>query len=673
MNPVKKKVALLPVLALLAGMLFGCGTKQEVEQMPAEAPTQVTVQETLPPVPADGNPMDVTCKGSYTGGVDADTVVAKSGSGELTNGQLQAWYWAAVASYRERVGAAQPDYEIPLDRQDCPIDDSVNSWQQYFLKVALQNWHTAQALYDLGEENGLPVEEEHQHLEKYHDANLVDIPAVKYLYREVDYFVPNTMHQAWLDNIPTMLDTIAQEQGLADGEALAQEAFGTTKEDLTEMVRLYNWGYMYDTNLSYYIETTDDEVENWFEEHEAEYAKQGITKDSGKYVTFRQIFLVPEESEDYPGLTVDIAEDGTVTCDEALWLACEEDAQDLITKWKKFKRGRTEGAFGDFASKYSMDPSTNMDGGAFRMVERGQMIEPIDSWIFEEGRKNLDYTTIRTQYGVHILCYSSDTDIWYAHSQEDLTAQKQRQTILSARDSYDMTVTYSAITLAEKGNGICMDRLLYEDLAHERFPEVPLYLQQDYGRTKYGNYPLRTNGCGITTLAMIASYMLDDELTSPEMCRKFGRYSTEGGTDVTLFVYEPANMGFYNWTIYEDDEAYQALKDGYMLVSLHKEGYWTRAGHYLVIEKLNEDGTIQVRDSNLFNYGRLEGHKKDAHEWDTIPPSCKVYWAFNKKVTRIPACSRCGDGHTMMLQEDYLCHKCRPALLRRDTYLSVDG
>lgn len=675
MKPVKKFIMGLLALTMLANLLFGCGGERTEGAVPT-APAQTSSPETqppLPPLPSDGNPNDVTCKGTYSGAVDADTVVARSGSGALTNGQLQAWYWAAVASHREKTDVAQPDYEIPLDRQSCPMDSSVNSWQQYFLKAALQNWHTAQALYLQAQEVPLPVEEAFSPNEKWRAENMVDIPAMKYLYRENPYFQPNTMHQAWLDNIPTLLDTIAQEQGLADGEALAQEAFGTTKADLTEMVKLYNWAYMYDTNLSYYIETTDDEVESWFAEHEDEYAQQGITKDSGKYVTFRQILLVPEEREDYPGLTVEIAEDGTVTCGEELWLACEEDARDLIVKWVKHKRGRTEGIFGDFASKYSMDPSTAIDGGAFRQVEKGQMVEPIDNWIFEEGRKKLDYTTIRTKYGVHILCYCSDTDIWYARSQEDLTAQKQRQTILSAREGYDMTVTYSAITLGEKGSGISMDRLLYEDLAHERFPEVPLYLQQDYGHTMYGGYLLRTNGCGITSYAMLASYMVDDELTPPEMCARFGQYSTERGTDVTLMMYEAPAMGIYHRKTYDMDEALEALKDGHILISIQTPGYWTRGGHYIVVEKLNEDGTVQVRDSNIFNYKRIESHKQDKHTWESITEDNKTMWIIEKKLTRVPACSRCGDGHTRMLQEDYLCHKCRPALLRRDTYLGVVG
>ncbi len=669
----RRKKSLLLLAALLAGMLFGCGgevKETETETAAVEATVETTA-ETLPPVPEDGSPKDATCKGTYSGTPEMDQVVASAGEGELTNGQLQAWYWSAVASYRENHPEEGPDDTIPLDRQACQIDGSVNSWQQYFLKQALNNWHTAQAMYALGQEQGLPVEEEFEPYEHWRAEHMVDIPAAKFLYREEKSFQPNTMHQTYLDDLPAMMEKIAAEQGYANGEDLARSAFGTTLDALVDMAELYNQGYFYHTNLSYFFVRDQKEIDSWFQEKEAEYEKQGITWDSGRYVDFRQILLVPQPSEDYPGLTVEVSEDGTVTCDEALWTACQEQAEELLKKWRTNGRPRSEGAFSALAAKNSMDLGTAAAGGAYRRVEKGQMIGPIDEWIFDEARKAKDVTTIRTEYGIHILFFSQAVDIWESKVEEDVRANAQRQIILNAREQYPMTVNYSAITLAEAQGGVTMDRLLYADIAHERFPEVPLYLQQDYTHTMYGAHLLRTNGCGITSYAMLASYMMDEELTPPEACRRYGMYSKEHGTDVTLMIYEPPAMGFYNRFAESDEDALQALKDGHILISIQTPGYWTRAGHYIVVEKMNEDGTVQVRDSNIFNYSRIEGHKQDKHTWESITEDNKKMWIIDKKLTHIPICSRCGDGESHFLESSYLCHKCRPALLRRNTYLSM--
>ena len=138
-----------------------------------------------------------------------------------------------------------------------------------------------------------------------------------------------------------------------------------------------------------------------------------------------------------------------------------------------------------------------------------------------------------------------------------------------------MDVTYSDIILAEEpesGLGLSYSDILYPDIAHQRFPEVPLYLQQDYGVTRYGNYPLRTYGCGITSLAMLSSYMTDTELTPPILCERYGSYCSEWGTDYTIFRREPPNMGYYlRDQVFDPDVALAALEDGYPLILLSDE------------------------------------------------------------------------------------------------------
>ena len=145
-NRTRYLAAALCAVMLLQG-LTGCGKKPPVKETTVPS-TAETTQPTVPAtVPRDGNPGDVTCKGSYTAdSVDASAVVATLGDEKLTNGQLQVYYWMEVASYRQAAQETAPDFDKPLDTQPCEIDDSVANWQQYFLKRALLSWHSAQAL-----------------------------------------------------------------------------------------------------------------------------------------------------------------------------------------------------------------------------------------------------------------------------------------------------------------------------------------------------------------------------------------------------------------------------------------------------------------------------------------------------------------------------------------------
>lgn len=670
------------VLALaMALLLCGCEETDIDDHKETEATTAVTTEATIPAtVPADGNPDDVTCRGSYTGQA-ADAVVATSGAAELTNGRLQVWYWAEVSQYRQENHEVMPDFDLPLDTQVCEIDSSVNSWQQYFLKQALSAWHSAQALIQQSQTVPMPTEAAYQPNPMNHEKYMTGMPATEVLYGYHSHYRPNSMHQAYLDEIPQMLEDLAREKGYQNAQAMAQEAFGASAEELEAYAASSNRSYMYFTTLSHSIEPTEAELD-------AFHAEQNSAASPEISVDFRQILLVPRDvlqPDDRPDWqqkqepmepvvleAVAVDSDGTVTCSAEAWTICEEEARAMLTQWQK--NNGTEATFGETAHRYTMDPGTKVNGGRYQGIRKGQMTKVIDDWCFDPARQVGDTAILRSEYGVHILYFSGSRPLDREAAETEYYRQQQNALIAAAKESYPMEVTYSAIRLQEAQGTVSAGDVLYPDIAHERFPEVPLYLQQDYPSTMYGGFKITTNGCGITSFAMVASYLTDDEKTPPEMCDLYGRYSHANGTDGMIFNIESAVMGFYlREKTYDVRVAKKALEDGHLVVSIQHPGYWTRGGHYIVCESMNEEGLVQVRDSNIYNYMRLHAHKEDLHKWGDITRDGSGYWIFDYKITRIPACSRCGapEGVTRsLLQSDYICEKCSPAILRRSTYLN---
>lgn len=633
----KKPFAILLSLLMLLGCLSGCGGTNA----PADPTVPETTQAPAPTAPSDGDPDDVTCKGSYSAGsFDADAVVAQVEDYQLTNEQLQAWYAMAVAAFRQETRRdAAPDFSYDLAVQTCPIDDDVNSWQQYFLKQALNAWHSACALELQSRVQELPTEDAYQPSLDNYEKYMAGMPATDYLYGYNPLYQPNSMHDAYLTALPETLEDLAAEKGYAGLDALA-EALGTTADALTDAARLYNYSYMYFTTLSYYIECTGADI----------VALLDADADEGNYVDIRHILLLPENGG---------------------WDACLAEAEELLAYWEK-KTKHNEAAFADLANQNSDDEATALDGGAYHQLRQGQLAEELDSWCFDEARQAGDTVILQTDEGVHILYFSGSTAIAYAQAEETMTKNSLAELVSIARKRYPAQIDYSAITLAQAEAALSFSDVLYPDIAHERFPEVPLYLQQDYAGTMYGGFELRTNGCGITSFAMLASYMADDELTPPEMCALYGSYSHRNGTDGMIFTYEPAANGFYLLEkTYEPTVAKAALENGHLVISIQHKGYWTRGGHYIVLERINENGMVQVRDSNIYNYQRISSHAQDQHTWGSITSAGSGYWIFQQKITHLPACCRCGEGDSSILAEDYLCHKCRPALLRRSTYLEV--
>ena len=144
-----------------------------------------------------------------------------------------------------------------------------------------------------------------------------------------------------------------------------------------------------------------------------------------------------------------------------------------------------------------------------------------------------------------------------------------------------------------------------------------------------------------------------------------------------MFTEAPPQLGYFLYKrsgVWKDVE--DNLKEGRMAISLQVKGYFTRAGHYLVISELLDDGKVVLRDSNLYNYTRLPEHKEDKFKPQKLLPNNQGFWIYDNKVVTVPNCSRCGDPHQELMPQlfkdnDYVCHKCIPALERRTAFLDL--
>ena len=691
MKHIQRGMAAILVLAMLLPLLAGCGAGGKEPASTTETPqTSVTepVVETVPAptVPEDGNPEDVTCKGSYSSqSVDTQAVVAvitrnpetlvqeteeteetteatEAAEEEeavpepapveitLTNEQLQVWYWMEVAAFRAS-GQEGPDFEQSLDTQLCDLDDTAITWQQYFLDRALDSWYTSQGLIQLSQDFGMPTEEAYNPNLWYHELYLIDIPATKYLYGFNKSYSPNQLHQDYLDSLPQVLEELAADCGFGSVAELAKAAAGAEEAALQEYARVYNLAYMYYASLHYYMEPEEETVAA----RAAEYASL-----TGKTVDIRHILLIPQEDT------------------EEAWAACEEEARAMLTEFLA-KNDHSEPRFAELAHEKSQDSGSALRGGIYYAIQPGQLTEELDAWCFEETRQSGDTEVIRGSQGWHILYFSASTQNSYAAAREALMTEAGALVREAAMENYLVEVDYSAIALYEGDSSLFSGAdLLYPDVAHERYPTAPLYLQQDYVGSPYGNYTINYHGCGITTMSMLASYLTDEDLTPPIMAAKFGRYCYASGTDSMLFAAEPATVGFYLVKrTYDWKEAQAALQEGHTVVSLQQKGFWTIAGHFLLIQEEKENGKLIIRDSNIFNYATLPGHKVDEFEWASVTAAGSGYWIYEKKVTRIDACVRCGQGTgeagAGMFVEEYTCEKCTEALQRRGQYLNLCG
>lgn len=134
----------------------------------------------------------------------------------------------------------------------------------------------------------------------------------------------------------------------------------------------------------------------------------------------------------------------------------------------------------------------------------------------------------------------------------------------------------------------------------ESLASVPLYFQTDYPDQRFGSGTVATSGCGITSLAMVASYMTSHAYYPDELADYFGGY---GENNVQRMEYA-SDMLQLPWHQAENfHEVMAALEEGNMVILLmNHESIFTESQHFIVLTGLTADGKIMVHDSYAPNY-----------------------------------------------------------------------
>lgn len=396
--------------ALIAIVVTGLGGVKTAEaSVTAES---VEVVETT--IPADGNPADETAKGSYTASdedviANAETVVATMGDHQLTNNQLQVYYWMEVQSFLSSYGSYASyfglDVSQPLDTQVCGISENGETWQQFFLAGALNTWRNHQALAAEAEKAGYVLEE-----------------AV----------------QQELANIPATLEQNAVMYGFESVEQLLAYNVGgaATMEDYLHFMNLYYPGTLYFNEQVEAYQPTAEEVEAYFTENEQTYLESGLTRED-QYVNVRHVLIMPEGA--------DSSNIRTETFDEAAWETSRVKAEELLAGWEA--GDKSEDSFAALAKEHSQDGSA-ANGGLYTDVAKGQMVEAFENWCFDETRQTGDYGLVKTEFGYHLMFFVSSRPVWTDYAESDMKNQNASQLLSDILVNYVPEADFEKILLA---------------------------------------------------------------------------------------------------------------------------------------------------------------------------------------------------------------------------------
>lgn len=343
----------------------------------------------------------------------ADVVIAELGDEELTNSELQIFYWMQVyefanyyGSYLSYVGL---DMTQPLDSQTCAYDDTM-TWQQYFLDVAVETWQRYQLLCELADEADFELSED---------------------------------EQAGLEAVPESLKTMAEQYGYDTVEQMLQDDLGPgcTQEAYLDYIEICTVAMAYYNSIYSDMTPTDEQVEAYFTAHEAEFKESGITKESGLVSDVRHILVAIE------GGTTD--ENGTTTYTDAEWEACYDKAEAILNEWRSGEA--TEESFAALVAENTDDGGSASTGGLYEgITATSSYVEEFRAWAVDMSRQPGDTEIVKTQFGYHIMYFVEGEPEWKTTATSQYMAEELENMLEAAEEKWPTKINYSKIVLGER-------------------------------------------------------------------------------------------------------------------------------------------------------------------------------------------------------------------------------
>lgn len=173
------------------------------------------------------------------------------------------------------------------------------------------------------------------------------------------------------------------------------------------------------------------------------YAVMYLDRDSNQYQTraFRHVLIMAEDT------------DGDEVITETEVQAATDRAEEILAEWKAGEA--TEDSFAALANLYSEDTGSNTTGGLYEDVYKGQMVPPVNDWLFDTAATTGDTAVVTyneggSYTGAHALYYVGESGEVYADQLADAAMRSEAATGWLEEMTGAMNATLSNTGIAAK-------------------------------------------------------------------------------------------------------------------------------------------------------------------------------------------------------------------------------
>lgn len=173
-----------------------------------------------------------------------------------------------------------------------------------------------------------------------------------------------------------------------------------------------------------------------------------------------------------------------------------------------------------------------------------------------------------------------------------------------------------------------------DPVGKETINNVPYYCQGDFTDVAFNEGSVATDGCGITSFSMVASYLTDTTISprdaAPYAMANGANTVTNWGAFAKLSShYGIKLLGQYVGPLRGGDSSkiVEALQNGYIVIGSMTNGYFNPSGrgHYIVYTGITKDGKICINDPSS-----REKSFAGAYDQSDAFSNCKQFWVFTR-------------------------------------------
>ncbi len=419
------------------------------------------------------------------------TTAVTIGGKEYSVAQLNYYYSSSYMSFYNAY-SQYISYGLFFDPQTSLADQMYSedmTWRQYFLDSAVDSMTEIQVLNDAAEAAGFTLSEEDQaayestiheieehwadlgysSLQQYINLNYgtgVDMDTIRTeLYRTyVASAYSQSVHDGYEYSAEDLAayyaehadeyDTIrfayyADYDGTADADAAVAAVNGADEEAFHNYIEETYSAEI--TSTSTAGGDLNETYAAWLLDAARQPGDAASFTDETNAITYVVMFLGRDTNDYHPVSfrhilknAVDADGDGSFSETEIAEAAAA--AQGVYDAW--LAGDATEDSFAELANTESDDGGSNTTGGLYETVAKGQMVEPIDTWIFDEARQPGDTEILSYEgsnyTGTHVVYFVGTDAMTYAQEIADSAkrAEEYNDWLSAAKDALDVSTSH---------------------------------------------------------------------------------------------------------------------------------------------------------------------------------------------------------------------------------------